>query len=193
MRLIFRIRGLVNRLGRRPRARRRRVQNNMRTHTGTDGIPMLQGGSRRPGPWITRMRLQWASRAMLVAGAGTGAIAIVAATRQWRTSVADAAIGHSESLRPQLIHEHSTHTERDGKHYIARTFGEAQADGTPFNRLPSTPSTRFTHIGDLTLPSFLLDSSATVRSLQNPSTGPQPLRGWVGLHRCDIVGFRRSF
>jgi BON domain len=52
------------------------VQNNIRTHAIAEGIPMLQGGSRRPAQWRSWLTEAWSATALLAAGA---AIAIGAA------------------------------------------------------------------------------------------------------------------
>ena len=55
------------------------VQNNMTVHQSADGIPALQGSSRRPDQWTTWLREGWSPSAMLLAGTATAAAAIVTA------------------------------------------------------------------------------------------------------------------
>lgn len=58
------------------------VHNEMTTHGSADGIPALQGGSGRPDQWGTWVRGSWSPTAMLAAGTGLAACAVIlAATR----------------------------------------------------------------------------------------------------------------
>jgi hypothetical protein len=54
------------------------VRNEMTVHLSADGVPSLQGRSRRPGRWTTWLVSGWSPTAMLVAGAGTAALAVAA-------------------------------------------------------------------------------------------------------------------
>jgi len=45
------------------------VQNNLRTHASTEGIPMLQGGSPRPDQWTTWLAGSWSPAGMAAASA----------------------------------------------------------------------------------------------------------------------------
>jgi gas vesicle protein len=60
------------------------VQNEMTTHASPNGIPALQGGSGRPDQWSTWMRGSWSPTAMLAAGAGLAACAVMVAATQAR-------------------------------------------------------------------------------------------------------------
>jgi BON domain len=53
------------------------VQSNLRTHASAQHIPMLQGGSFRPGRWMSWIHGSWSPTALVAAGA---AIAIGAVT-----------------------------------------------------------------------------------------------------------------
>jgi osmotically-inducible protein OsmY len=55
------------------------VQNELRTHRSAEGIPMLQGGSARPGRWTSWLTSGWSPTAGLVAGSALGLVAIAAA------------------------------------------------------------------------------------------------------------------
>jgi hypothetical protein len=62
------------------------VQNEMTTHASSDGIPSLQGGSGRPDQWTTWVRGSWSPTAMLAAGAGLAACAVMMAATQTRSN-----------------------------------------------------------------------------------------------------------
>jgi hypothetical protein len=51
------------------------VETDLRTHTRTDRIPMLQGGSRRPGQWRTWLSSSWSTAAAVMT---TGAACLIA-------------------------------------------------------------------------------------------------------------------
>jgi hypothetical protein len=68
------------------------VQSNLRTYASAQNIPMLQGGSSRPGRWISWIRRSWSPTALVAAGAAI-AIGAVAMSRGGG-NVLSAAGGH---------------------------------------------------------------------------------------------------
>jgi BON domain len=56
------------------------VENNIRTHATAEGVPLLQGGSRRARQWTTWFSEAWSPTALLAAGAAL-AIAVAAIAR----------------------------------------------------------------------------------------------------------------
>jgi hypothetical protein len=56
------------------------VQNNVRAHATAEGMPMLQGGSLRPGRWTSWLTDRWSPTALFAAGAAL-AVAATALVR----------------------------------------------------------------------------------------------------------------